>query len=188
MLSRLIAHSATNRGYLVKTGETLGMAQRFGSVVSYVRIGLGVEPESPIFMQGEADYVLCMELIECLRNIGYLKKNEGYIILSQEYKPPMSLSLKMEPGISATKTLEELQRIVGERLCVVPAKKLAIKAGSSRAANSVILGVFVKISKILDDDSVKKAILSLLSEKAADISIRAYFYGKEWAENCERRV
>jgi len=46
-LSRTIAIAAVMKGYSVRTGESLGMAQRFGSVVSYVRIGK--EVKAPIF-------------------------------------------------------------------------------------------------------------------------------------------
>jgi len=38
-LARVIAEVAVLSGLSVRTGETLGMAQRYGSVVSYVQIG-----------------------------------------------------------------------------------------------------------------------------------------------------
>jgi Pyruvate/2-oxoacid:ferredoxin oxidoreductase gamma subunit len=74
-LARVLAEAAVMSGWSVRTGETLGMAQRYGSVVSYVRLGLGVEVRSPTFTPGEADYLLGLELFESLRNIHYLSEN-----------------------------------------------------------------------------------------------------------------
>ncbi|MEM4775425.1 MAG: 2-oxoacid:acceptor oxidoreductase family protein, partial [Sulfolobales archaeon] len=61
-LSRVLAVAAVLDGLSVRTGETLGMAQRYGSVVSYVRIGTRVL--SPTFSDGEGDYLLGLELLE----------------------------------------------------------------------------------------------------------------------------
>mgnify|MGYP001773234268 CR=1 FL=1 len=60
-LGRILAVASILQGLSVKTSETLGMAQRYGSVVGYVRIGEKIY--SPLFGPGEADYLLGLSLI-----------------------------------------------------------------------------------------------------------------------------
>ena len=53
LASRIIAAAAMAKGLHAKTAETIGMAQRGGSVVSHVRIG--EEIASPMIPYGTAD-------------------------------------------------------------------------------------------------------------------------------------
>jgi len=178
-LSRVIAIAAVLEGYNVRTGETLGMSQRFGSVISYIRVGSGVN--SPIFGQGEADYILGLELTETLRNITYLKP-DGIVIVADELKPPVSSSLGISKRLSRAEIIKELSRYA-RKLIVVPAKELAIKAGSVRALNMVILGVFNEVSKLLNSENVVKAIYTLLPGRKGEVSITAYNLGRSYASS-----
>jgi indolepyruvate ferredoxin oxidoreductase beta subunit len=69
--SKLLANRALQRGETVHTAETIGMAQRGGSVVSHVRIG--DDCYSPLIPAGGADIIIGLEPAETVRNIGYLK-------------------------------------------------------------------------------------------------------------------
>jgi len=109
-LSRIIAEASVIQGLSVRTGETLGMAQRFGSVLSFVRVGERVL--SPIFGRGEADYLLGLELVETLRAIEYLR-DSGLAIAANEYKPPVSSSLKPSPAWSRDSVARALREVLG---------------------------------------------------------------------------
>ena len=72
LASRLIAYAAMEKGNFVRTAETIGMAQRGGSVVSHVRIGDEIySPQVPV---GSADVILAFEPGEAVRCLPYLKK------------------------------------------------------------------------------------------------------------------
>lgn len=175
-LSRVIAIAAVMEGYSVRTGETLGMAQRFGSVVSYVRVGK--EVNSPTFGYGEADYILGLELTEVLRNIPYLS-SDGKVVTANTVKLPVSSSLGIAKRMYEDDILKELTNQV-KNLIIVPARELAIKAGNVRAMNMVILGVFNALAKMFSDESIIKAILTLLPGKKGETSINAYRLGYEY--------
>ena len=179
-LSRTLAIAAVLDSKSVVTGETLGMAQRFGSVVSYVRIG--DEVHSPVFNPGEADVILGLEIIEVLRNIHYLKR-KGLVLSADELKPPISSSL----GIAKNPRKDELMSSIssevtelGGDVIFIPARQLGMEAGSYRAMNMVILGVFNSKFNLLSDLSIEKAITQLLPGKKGDISVRAYNLGKDF--------
>jgi len=61
--------------------ENHGMSQRGGSVSCYVKVG---DFHSPAIDQGQANLLIALEGNEGLRNIQYLKKEEGTIIVNAD--------------------------------------------------------------------------------------------------------
>lgn len=176
-LARVLATAATLEGLNVRTGETLGMAQRYGSVVSYVRIG--TEVYSPIFSPCEADYLLGLELSETLRNVQYLKP-EGVVIAADEYRPSYSMSIS-EPNTLRSHLVARVKSSV-PRALIVPAKKIALEVGNPRAFNMVVLGVFAGVSKLLREASIESAIAEILPRRAVEPSVLAFKRGLELAQ------
>jgi indolepyruvate ferredoxin oxidoreductase beta subunit len=171
-LSRVLAVAAVYDGFSVRTGETLGMAQRFGSVVSYVRFGDSVL--SPTFSEGEADYLIGLELVEALRALRLLKPG-GVALVASVVKPPVSASLRREE-LPAEALLEEISRY--SRTVRVPAVELALRAGNPRAVNMVMLGVFAATSGTLSDSSIRRAIAEVVPARWVESSVRAYELGR----------
>jgi len=74
LASRMIAAAAMKRGLFAETAETIGMAQRGGSVVSHVRVG--ENQYSPLIPYGKADIIIGFEPAEAVRCLPYLKNGE----------------------------------------------------------------------------------------------------------------
>ena len=70
LASKLIAAAFMNNGEVVHSAETIGMAQRGGSVTSHVRIGESAF--SPLIPSGRADLILAFEPAEAVRNLPLL--------------------------------------------------------------------------------------------------------------------
>ena len=64
LASRLLANAAMVADRFVRTGETIGMAQRGGSVVSHVRIDS--REVSPYIPFGSADLLISFEYARCV--------------------------------------------------------------------------------------------------------------------------
>ena len=90
LASRLISAAAMKEGLPVQSAETIGMAQRGGSVFSHIRIGEGVN--TPMIGLGEADLILGFELGETVRQLPYLKK-DGRVIAADRAVMPVTASL-----------------------------------------------------------------------------------------------
>lgn len=71
--SKLILEAALSKGYNVRSAETIGMAQRGGSVVSHVRFGEKIY--SPFIPKGKVDEIISLDYIEAFRYQSYIKKN-----------------------------------------------------------------------------------------------------------------
>ena len=88
LASRLIASAAMKRGVSVRTTETIGMAQRGGSVIGHTRIGDDVF--SPMIPNGGAHLLLAFEPAEAVRNLHYLAAHGTLIVCDSAIKPVTS--------------------------------------------------------------------------------------------------
>ncbi|MBR2441969.1 MAG: indolepyruvate oxidoreductase subunit beta, partial [Clostridia bacterium] len=79
LTSRILGKTALEAGYDVKLSEVHGMAQRGGSVVTYVRYGEKVN--EPTVEEGSVDLLLAFEKLEALRYAHFLKK-DGVLIVN----------------------------------------------------------------------------------------------------------
>jgi indolepyruvate ferredoxin oxidoreductase beta subunit len=79
LAARLLAGAALRTGLEVRGSETIGMAQRGGSVTSHVRMGHGIA--SPLLSKGQADVIIAFEPGEAARALDYLSP-DGILVLS----------------------------------------------------------------------------------------------------------
>ena len=86
LTSRVLGGLALEAGFDVKLSEVHGMAQRGGSVVTYVRYGEKVA--EPIVEEGCADVIIAFERLEALRYAHFLKKG-GVLIVNDQRIDPM---------------------------------------------------------------------------------------------------
>src|SRR4030065_2305557 len=89
LASDIIAETALVAGFDVKKTDTLGMAQRGGSVVSHVRLAKKVW--SPLIKEGEVDLLLAFEKLEAAR-WGHFLRPGGGAIVHRYQQPPLSVS------------------------------------------------------------------------------------------------
>ena len=91
LASKIIAAAAMEEGSSVHSAETIGMAQRGGSVTSHVRVGENAC--SPLIPFGGADMLLAFEPGEAVRNLRYLKKG-GIAVVNTTAVKPVTESLR----------------------------------------------------------------------------------------------
>ena len=137
LTSRIIGKTALEAGYDVKLSEVHGMAQRGGSVVTFVRYGEKVS--EPVVEEGEADILISFERLEALRYAHFLKKG-GKIIVNDCRIDPMTVVIgaKTYPEniIESLKEEHEVYAIDG--------LSIAKELGNSKVLNSVVLGLAAK--------------------------------------------
>ena len=161
LASKLLGRILLENGYDVKVSEVHGMSQRGGSVVTYVRYGEKVY--SPIIDKGEADFVLSFELLEAARWADYLK--EGGVLLTN--------TQKINP-----QSLEEKLASLPVRLDAMDALGLALKAGSAKAVNLVLLGRLSRYFHFTDtqwQDAIEKSVPA----KFLELNKKAFALGAE---------
>ena len=137
LTSRIIGKTAMEMGLDVKISEVHGMAQRGGSVVTFVRFGEKVY--EPVVEEGQADVIISFERLEALRYAHFLKK-DGVLIVNDCRIDPMTVVIGAkeypENIIETLKDTHELHSIDGQ--------SIALSLGNSKVLNSVVLGFAAK--------------------------------------------
>ena len=167
--SRILGKLAEFSGYDVKVSEVHGMAQRGGSVVTYVR--MGDEVASPIIDEGGADYMLSFEKLEALRYVNLMKK-DGKMVVNNQRIDPM-------PVISGTAQYPEniFEKLSSKiEIYEMDAVKIANELGNIRVVNTVMIG---KLAKIMgkSKDIWLRAIKECVPPKTIEINIEAFNRG-----------
>lgn len=139
LASKIIAQTAINQAYPAHTSETIGMAQRGGSVVSHVR--LGQESCSPAIPKGQAEVVIGFEPAEAVRNISYLH-NEGTVLLN--VNPIMPVTASLGVGAYEVEKIISFAKQQAKKVIVIDGNALCKKAGSAKVLNVIMLGVAIK--------------------------------------------
>ncbi|MBE6903435.1 MAG: indolepyruvate oxidoreductase subunit beta [Ruminococcaceae bacterium] len=170
LASRIIGTALMSEGYDVKVSEVHGMSQRGGSVVTYVKYGEKVF--SPTVEKGEADLILCFEMLEALRYVSYLKLSGKMLVNTQRIDPMPVITGAME----YPEQIIEKIKAANINIEAFNALDLANKAGSSKAVNVVLIGALARNSEIKKEvwlDSLKKNV----KEKFLEMNIKAFELG-----------
>lgn len=140
LASRLIAQAAMSRNLPVRTAETIGMAQRGGSVVSHVRVGSDPDDAiaSPLVPLGGADLICGFEPGETSRVLPYLA-SDGFIVVSDTAIIPVSASLGKGDYVPS-RHLSYLVESHPEHVVVVEAARVRETCGSDRSLNVALIG------------------------------------------------
>lgn len=173
LASKVIAAAAMNCGHTAHSAETIGMAQRGGSVTSHVRIGKDVY--SPLIPKGNADLILAFEPAEAVRCLPYLKK-DGTVIVSGTPVKPVSAALN-DTGYDGAEMLAYLKTKCG--CLAIDAENVCAPFGSLRCLNIIILGAAAGTGKLWSnaEDAVLQEIENRLPAKFADTNKEAFLKG-----------
>ena len=172
LASRLIADAAMQKGIHVRSAETIGMAQRGGSVFTNLRLGEDVP--TPRIGLGKADLMIAFEPAEAVRMLPYLKE-EAQAVVSMEPIMPVSAMV----GASSY-PVEEILAYLKEHvkhLTLVDSARAAADLGSAKCLNVVLLGAAVRSKALgLTEEDIGKALEARLPEKLHALNRKALMY------------
>lgn len=180
LASKLIAAAAMNCGETVHSAETIGMAQRGGSVTSHIRIG--ETAFSPLIPKGNADLILAFEPAEAVRNLPYLK-NGGTVIVNQVPVKPSTEAL-VDTGYDGSRQLAFLREHC--HCIVVDATELCSSLGSTKFFNIAVLGVASGCGCLgIPTETMLAEIEARVPEKYREINRKAFLTGMSAGEAYE---
>ncbi len=172
LASKLIADAAMARGIPVKSAETIGMAQRGGSVFSNVRLGEGVS--SPLIGKGKADLIIAFEPAEAARMLPYLRPG-GRLIMSDRPIVPVS-AMTGGPAYDLDAIMSFLRESVDDPI-VIDCERAFADLGSTKVLNVILLGAAARTGLLgLDVEDIRSAILARVPERFHELNMRALDY------------
>jgi indolepyruvate ferredoxin oxidoreductase beta subunit len=175
-ISVVIARAAMAAGFLVKQSEVHGMSQRGGEVLAHLRIA-DREIQSPMIPKGEANLILAFEPLEALRYIPWLSVDRGTVVSALT---PIR-NIPDYPDI--TEVLAEIRKLPNHR--IIDTEAIAKAAGSSKAANVVLVGAAADLMPV-PVDMIEKEISRLFARKGEAIvhaNVRAFRDGRAHFSN-----
>lgn len=170
LTSRILGTLARRLGFDVKVSEVHGMAQRGGSVVTYVRMGRDVA--SPLIEENGADFMVSFELMEALRYVHLVKKG-GAVVTSTQQISPM-------PVITGTaeypRDILEKLKASGASVDAVDALDIARQLGNIRVVNTLMLGRLARLTGFNREDWLA-SIQECVPAKTIDLNVTAFQTG-----------
>jgi indolepyruvate ferredoxin oxidoreductase beta subunit len=179
LASKLIAQAFMKKGYQVRTAETIGMAQRGGSVVSHVRIGENIN--SPLIPLHMADIIVGFEPAEAVRCLPYLKEG-GTIVVSSRPIKPVTDALSNQ-AYNANEMLDYLKK-TNARTTIINTQSICDSCGSPKIVNVALLGAAIESGALgISLEDMEKTIRANIADKYIALNLKALYAGAEIARN-----
>lgn len=174
LASHLLADATLKDGAEVRLAETYGAATRGGSVLSHVRIGDAWAPVTP---EDEAHAVIAMEPLEGLRVATRFLKPGGWVLLNTHRVLPVDVTAGGMKYPSMDEIVSALGRL-GARVITFDATALALRAGSDRSANVVMLGGLFALGVVeTSRANLFEAMEERWTERLVAINRKAFEFG-----------
>lgn len=179
LAAKVLAQAAQAKGWQVRTAETIGMAQRGGSVVSHVRMGdNGEEVIAPLVAKGTADMIIAFEPAEAARVLPYLAP-DGVMVSATTSIQPITAALSTEPYLAEATIASLEKRLNGSaeapaRFVLVDDEAVLSQVGNRKALNTVLLAFALKTGHLpLSLDDLRDAIRACVKPRFVELNLAA---------------
>jgi len=168
------------RGLFARTAETIGMAQRGGSVVSHVRFG--TEIYSPMIAPGGADVLIGSEPGEAVRNLAYLRPDGLAVVCDRAVFPVVAaLGGGSYDGEAMLAYLEKR----AARLIILRAADVEKACGTLKTLNIALLGAAVASGALgIPAEAAAKALAARVKPAYLELNLNALSFGAKKAGEC----
>lgn len=182
MASRVLAGMLVTAGYYVTIGETFGMSQRGGSVMSHLRISRE-SVLSPQIPQGRADIIIALEPVEALRVLIKYGNPTVAVLSNSRVVYPVGVIT----GDFVYPSLDEIKSAF-EKLTannwLIDATSVAVELGNPVLSNIVMIGALAKTALLpICRRAFEKEIARNMAADKCEINLRAFDAGAGMIEN-----
>ncbi|NWF57677.1 MAG: indolepyruvate oxidoreductase subunit beta [Syntrophaceae bacterium] len=178
MASRVLANMLSLKGYRVTIGETFGMSQRGGSVMSHLRVS-ETSAWSPQIPKGRADILIALEPIEAVRVMRGYGNSEVRVLVNTRPIHPVGVIA----GDFDYPSLERIEKGLKEltpHVWVMDATEEAVKLGNPILSNIIMIGAVSGLNLLpVGMAEFKSVIRDFFPEKLLEVNRRAFEIGKE---------
>ena len=172
LASKLLAAAAMEKGIPVMSAETIGMAQKGGSVFSHLRMGDGLY--APMLSKNSADLIIGFEPAEAVRMLPFLSEN-GWVVVSRSPVIPVTSVLKTS-SYDGSEMIAYLKQQV-KNLIVVDGLAACREVGSPKVLNMVLLGAALESGVLpFTAEEIKHVMQKRVKPQFYELNCRALDY------------
>ena len=178
MASRVLANMLVRRGYRITIGETFGMSQRGGSVMSHIRVSM-LGQWSPQIPRGKADMIVALEPIEAIRvlmNYG----NRGVKVLTNTRAVYPVGVITGELTYPSSEEIENTLRSLSASAWFLDATGEAVRLGNPILSNIIMIGAVAGTGELpIDRGDFQDVIARTLTQDKLAVNLQAFDIGAE---------
>lgn len=176
MASRVLAGMLVNVGYIVTIGETFGMSQRGGSVMSHLRVS-STSVLSPQIPQGRADIIIALEPVEALRVLIKYGNPDVAVLSNSRVVYPMGV-ITGDFNYPSLDDIKSAFKKITKQSWLIDATSVAVELDNPVLSNIVMIGALAGASLLpIDRHTFEKEITKSMSADKRQINLAAFDTG-----------
>jgi indolepyruvate ferredoxin oxidoreductase beta subunit len=178
LLSRFLATAFARNGYNVTIGETFGLSQRGGAVMSHVRVS-SKRPYGPLIPEGQGHVILSLEPMETIRVLGKYG-NPGVKVISNVRPVYPMEAITGDKDYPDMGEMTRALRGLSSQSWLLDATQISLEMGDPILTNMVMMGALVQTNVTgLTWSDIEAIIRETFSGKVAQTNIIAATRGME---------
>ena len=176
LASRVLAGMLVAGGYFVTIGETFGMSQRGGSVMSHLRISRE-SVLSPQIPQGRADIIVGLEPAEALRVLTRYGNPDVVALINSRVVYPIGV-ITGELSYPPLAEIESIFKKLTAQSWLIDATVAAVELGNPILSNIVMIGALAKAELLpISRRAFEKEIAKDMTADKCKLNLRAFDAG-----------
>jgi len=181
LASQVLGGVASDNGFNVTIGETFGLSQRGGPVMSHVRLSKK-KHYGPLIPPNMGHVIIGLEPLEALRIADdFANRETTFIVNSRPIFP-----LNVIAGDVDYPPPEKIKLLLSERAAAlhwIDASDEAIKLGNPILMNMIMLGALCRLDEFpFEVDHIRQTLSTMFPPSKLDINARALDVGFELAQ------
>ena len=176
LASRALAGMLVDAGYVVTIGETFGMSQRGGSVMSHLRISPD-KVKSPQIPKGRADIIVGLEPVEALRVLTVYGNPSAVVLSNNRPVYPIGVITGELSYPPIDEISLEFQRLSASSW-MIDATGAALDLGNPVLSNVIMIGALAETCLLpIDRKMFEKEMKKTLSAEKLAVNLKAVDVG-----------
>jgi indolepyruvate ferredoxin oxidoreductase beta subunit len=146
LLSRFLARAFTKKGYNATIGETFGMSQRGGAVMSHVRVSKQ-RSYGPLIPEGKGTVVLSLEPMETIRVLGSYGNPDITVISNTRPVYPME-AITGEKDYPSIDDIKHVIQDMSACCWFLDATQISLDLGNRMLTNMIMTGALIQANVV----------------------------------------
>lgn len=184
MASQILGRAAVQKGLRVTIGETFGLSQRGGPVMSHIRLS-EEKSHGPIIPPNMAHIIVGLEPMETLRILMEYGNDETVFIVNSRPIYPLNV-IAGDVEYPDPDYIKFVLSQSGRRLFWLEATQMAIDLGGPIMLNMIMVGALCALLDFpIETNDIKELLKEIFQESKLESNYRALDMGKDLVSNYE---
>jgi indolepyruvate ferredoxin oxidoreductase beta subunit len=184
MASQILGRAAVRKGLRVTIGETFGLSQRGGPVMSHIRLS-EEKSHGPIIPPNMAHIIVGLEPMETLRILMEYGNDETVFIVNSRPIYPLNV-IAGDVEYPDPEYIKSILSQSGRRLFWLEATQMAIDLGGPIMLNMIMVGALCALHDFpIETNDIKELLKEIFQETKLESNYRALDMGKDLVSNYE---